>query len=237
MKLLASNSQHVNLTSSLINQLIIKEELLPEDLSGLSDAQKNKMLEALYQRVAICQPHEKRSILNKMAALSGDPEVRNEIWEVNHRSILSAIAKHLSTNGCMPGQTLIAEKTELSRKCVARHLAEYRDSELYTEQMKKLQMMKLTVVELILSQAVQGDLKAARMYVELLSKMEDKEEARKERQKQKEKEKGKKEGRAAQGSAVQRTGVPVHSVHTPVFRLKKAVQKLPVWQKRHANGK
>ena len=178
MKTLAEGRSRANLTVSKINQLIIREELFPEDLSGFTEAQRNKIKEALYKRLETCQPNEKRSILNKMAALSGDPEIRKEVWELNHRSILSAISIHLASFGCMPIQATIAEKTELSRKCVSRHLDEYRNSDLYAEQMKKLKMMNMTVIEFILSRAVNGDLKAAKMYIDTLSKMEDKEEAR-----------------------------------------------------------
>ncbi len=174
MKTLTAPAGNARLTRSKVNRLIIKEYILPEDVSGLSEAQRKKIKMALMKRLETCEPREKTAILEKIAMVSNDHEMKRDVWEINHSKVVNAISAHLTKNGRLPNQMTLAEKTGLSRQSISAHLKEYHTQPAFADHLEQLKLMKMTILEWILSCAVSGDLKAAKMFMDNIDKTENK---------------------------------------------------------------
>ncbi len=71
----------------------------------------------------------------------------------------------------MPSKREIAEKTELSRQTVHKHLQEYRDSPLYQQQIEWFSYMKVKVLAKVYKFAVNGDMRAAKLYFDVVGNL------------------------------------------------------------------
>jgi hypothetical protein len=146
-------------------------------LSGLSKPDRDKIGDAIVERLKKCQPEEQVSLLAKFAAVCENPMIKHDIWEINHSRMIAVIAGHLAEHGTMPNQSVLAEKTGISRQSIVKHLKEYRKESGYAEKIEKLKMMKMTVIEYMLARALAGDLRASKIFLDTMSRLEDKEEA------------------------------------------------------------
>jgi len=173
MKTLTEARSNARLTKSKLNRLIIREYLLPEDVSGFGIAQREQIKMALIKRLETCEPKEKHALVEKIAMVSNDPEIKKDIWEINHQKVVNAISTHLTEYGCLPTQTTLAKQTGLSRQSIAMHLKEYRSQPAFADHLEQLKLMKIMVLERVLAQAVSGDLKAAKMFIDTVDKTEE----------------------------------------------------------------
>ena len=173
MKTLTEAGGNARLTKSKLNRLIIREYILPEDVSGFSTAQREQIKTALIKKLETCEPKEKHALVEKIAMVSNDPELKKDVWEMNHQKVVNAISAHLTEYGFLPTQTTLAKQTGLSRQSIAMHLKAYRDQPAFTDHLEQLKLMKFTVLERVLAQAVSGDLKAAKIFIDAVDKTEE----------------------------------------------------------------
>ena len=104
---------------------------------------------------------------SSQVSLHEDDE-RNITWETNHQKIISAISKSLRAYMVSPPTvTDISKMTGLSRKTVYMHLNEYSDNPVYAKRTEMFGAMKFDVMMRMCSAALAGDIKAARLYLEL----------------------------------------------------------------------
>lgn len=87
-------------------------------------------------------------------------------WEGNHAKIASAILEHLQQYGTMPSKTCIAHAAGLSRLTVHRHLESFNDNETFNSERKSFGVMRHHVISQMLRAAMNGDLRAAKMFLE-----------------------------------------------------------------------
>jgi predicted transcriptional regulator len=73
--------------------------------------------------------------------------------------------------GTMPTKNAIAEKTGLSRQTVAKHLKEYQRHPEFTAEMEQFKFMAPSVLAGVFKNAINGDTKAARLYLEMAGTM------------------------------------------------------------------
>ena len=174
MKTLTGTSRNARLTKPKLNRLILREYISPEDVSGFSEAQRKKIKMGLIKKLETCEPKEKAALVEKIVVVSNDPEMKRDIWEINHSKVVNAISACLTEYGCLPTQTNLAKRTGLCRQSIAEHLKQYRNHPSYTDHLEQLRLMKTTVLERVLAQAVSGDLKAAKIFMDTVDKTEDK---------------------------------------------------------------
>ena len=93
-------------------------------------------------------------------------DVRNQTWEVNHIRLTSAIQWHINEKGRMPSTNDLVKETGLSRLTIRKHLAEFNYSPFYQEQLQQFRMLSTQVVVQLFNLAMQGDVKAARLYLD-----------------------------------------------------------------------
>ncbi len=168
----------LKLTRTRLNSLATHPEIDLETISKLTYAQKKKLKADLLRRTKHATFAEKPGLLEKISLLNGDESLRREIWEENHRTVVTHMAAYFDFHGSLPTASALALKTGLSRQCIIRHLTTYREEPEYEIQKAKMKIMKTQLMEKVLHQAFMGDVQAARVYIDAVTKMEDKEKER-----------------------------------------------------------
>jgi hypothetical protein len=110
---------------------------------------------------------------NEMAELMSDyaQDKKKETWETNHLLITEAIAFCMRCDQRMPSKTEIAEKTGLSRVTVHEHLKEYALHPKLEEESEQFRIIAANVLAGVVKYAMNGDPRAARLYFEMVEKM------------------------------------------------------------------
>lgn len=103
------------------------------------------------------------------------PEAERELdaeqsrqWEENHRKITECIHSNMQTKYGTPTVTYIAEKTSLSRPTVRKHLQCFYEQPDFKQHTAIYKLMSTSVLRLLYSQSMYGNVKAARLYMELM---------------------------------------------------------------------
>ncbi|MGP8215275.1 MAG: hypothetical protein ACLQQ4_06910 [Bacteroidia bacterium] len=111
-------------------------------------------------------------------AISAEGELDEEqirVWETNHQKILTAInqiTKYADTR-FLPTITDISKATGLSRKCVRQHFKNT-SSRLASERNEMFDTLQSEVLLKICQLAMNGNLQAAKLYLELIGKIQPK---------------------------------------------------------------
>ena len=109
-----------------------------------------------------------KDILIKQFELIFDTETKNQFWEYNHSNITYAISTLMQESGRMPSKKELAEKTGLSRPTIDKHLKEYTNSSLYIQETETFKFMTASVLAKVFKFAVNGDIRACKLYLEFM---------------------------------------------------------------------
>ncbi len=90
------------------------------------------------------------------------------IWEENHKKITECIRTVLKEKGTMPSISFIVSDTQLNYRTVKKHLAEFSTAPAFKEEVGKYRLMVCAVLNKLSCYAIQGDMKAARLFLELM---------------------------------------------------------------------
>jgi CII-binding regulator of phage lambda lysogenization HflD len=107
----------------------------------------------------------------KKIELVTDSETNNQIWQRNHNQIVWAISTLLQECGRMPTSNEIAVKAELSIKTVEKHLNSYSKDERYLATVEQFKFMISKVLAKVFKFAINGDMKAAKLYFDVVSNL------------------------------------------------------------------
>jgi hypothetical protein len=110
---------------------------------------------------------ERDDFLNKIELVI-PASTQQQVWESNHYNITAAISKLMEEHGCMPSKNSIVEVTGLSRQTISKHLKEYKTHPGHTAEMEQFKMMTPKVMAKVFKFAVNGDMRAARLYLEMV---------------------------------------------------------------------
>jgi len=152
------------------NETQNKELILTNELSDFEKKHGFKPHELKKETLKGMNSVDQHNMLQDLAPFIKDENLNNDIWNTNHEQINQAIANFLQKYGTMPSSNRIAKETGLTRVTVTRHLKEYREHPQYAERVDNYRFMKSDVMAKVLAQAVEGDLKAAKLYFELLDR-------------------------------------------------------------------
>ena len=152
---------------SKVNALFSLEQITFEDYSGLSPEDRELFCKVINDKAAILKGVEKDSFLKQIELIT-DQVSKNEIWEINHNQITWAIAVLMQERGRMPSKNEIAEKTELSRQTVHKHLKDYSAHPIYLQQVEQFRFMTNKVLARVFHYAVNGDVKAAKLFFDVV---------------------------------------------------------------------
>jgi hypothetical protein len=96
------------------------------------------------------------------------PESKSDAWEINQLTISEAITNFINQYGTMPTKSAIAAQTGLCRQTVATHFKEYKKRPEFCEQAEQFKFMAPQVLANVFKQALAGDMRAARLYFEMI---------------------------------------------------------------------
>lgn len=150
-----------------INQILSLDKILPSDLDTLGKDEKAKILDILTKKLTETKDVERDKVIKQIDPFMADI-TRNQIWEHNHAQITYAISTMMQEKGRMPVMTEIAEKTGLSRQTVHKHLKEYHTHPLFLEQAELFRFMTSKVIAKVFHFAVNGDIGAAKLYLNVM---------------------------------------------------------------------
>lgn len=148
-----------------MNSLLSLEKITRADTDLLNDEERAELSRILTHQLSVLKGAEKEKLYNQVEGIM-DSQTKNEIWEHNHINIMWAISSFIRENSRMPTKTEIAVKTELSRQTVHKHLKEYKSSTYYAEFQEQFSIMRSRVMTTIFQYAVNGDMRAAKLYLE-----------------------------------------------------------------------
>ncbi len=97
-----------------------------------------------------------------------DTDQNNETWQANRQVILKAMVRLMNRHNRLPTKIEIAEETGLSRPTIYKHLKSLGDNPVQKEQMQLFGMYSSSVLAKIAQVALSGDIKAARLALELM---------------------------------------------------------------------
>lgn len=159
--------QKLTVSKQKINALLDLPKMTLDDLKTLNKAECKSLMNILTKQLNEFKGVERDKFLEKIDGVIGE-ETRNEIWEHNHNKITWAISKLMQETGRMPTKSQLADETNLSRQTIYKHLKEYVTHPLFKGQMEQFKFMTSKVLAKVFSFAVEGDVKAAKLYLDLM---------------------------------------------------------------------
>jgi len=150
-----------------INHLLALEKITPKDIEGLNQAERQHLAETSTQLLAPLKDVERDNFLNKIELIVPE-STKTAIREYNHSLINSAVSNYMGKHGVMPNKSAIARETGLSRQTVAKHFVTYKRHPEHTAEMEQFKFMAPNVLATVFKQALNGDIKAARLYLEMV---------------------------------------------------------------------
>ena len=92
-------------------------------------------------------------------------DMRVQTWEINHTAIINGINAYIEENGRMPSAIELADSTGLSRQAVYRHLKGFQLSERHSLRVQQFRLMAENVMTQMYSLAMEGDTRAAKVFL------------------------------------------------------------------------
>lgn len=149
-----------------INSILALEQISHDDLKILTPDERQTFNQILTEKLNRLKGEEKDDLLFQIDNILSK-SLKNQLWEHNHNSITSAIANGMLEYGCMPSYNTIAESTGLSRQTIHKHIKEYRNHSQYLAQVEQFRFMTEKVLAKVYKFAVNGDMRAAKLYFEM----------------------------------------------------------------------
>lgn len=146
------------------------EKVTVTDLEKLSVAEKKKAFKLMNEKYVLLKGEEKEKFVEQFIDV-WDNNTKNQLWESNHIRITWAISTLMEEYGRMPTKTQIADKTELSRQTIHKHLKEYINHPQYLGEIEQFRFMTSKVLSKVYQFAVNGDIGAAKLYFNVIGFM------------------------------------------------------------------
>ncbi|MES2427102.1 MAG: hypothetical protein V4560_09015 [Bacteroidota bacterium] len=156
-----------NATQQKVNHLLSLDKITAKDLEDLNPTERQYLAETCTDMVQHLSGEKRDTFLDKINLII-PPATKSEIWEYNHSQISNVVAKFMCDHGVMPTKSTIADQTGLSRQTVAKHFKEYQQNPEYTERIDQFKLMTPNLLANVFKVAAKGDIKAARLYFEMV---------------------------------------------------------------------
>ncbi len=154
-------------TTQKINNILSLQQITLTDIQHLNPPEREQLGKAATKMLAQLTGEERDNFLAKIEAII-PADAKNSFWEHNHTVISRAISNYMSEYGRMPNKSAIAEETGFSRQTIAKHFAAYQSHPEFAAQMEQFKFMANDVLAKVFKQAGNGDMRAARLYFEMV---------------------------------------------------------------------
>jgi len=150
-----------------VSKLLKLKKVTDNDIKQLTKTELSRFNEIVNEQMKKATAIKRDEILKKVEdALSDD--TKNDFWEYNNTRIMVAISSLLSEYGRMPSRSEIAQKADLSRTTIYKHLKEYTTHPLYIEQLQKMRILATDVISKVYQSAMTGDLGSQKLYLNVM---------------------------------------------------------------------
>ena len=150
-----------------VSKLFKLKKVTDNDIKQLTKTELSRFNEIVNEQMKKATAIKRDEILKKVEdALSDD--TKNDFWEYNNTRIMIAISSLLSEYGRMPSRSEIAQKADLSRTTIYKHLKEYTTHPLYIEQLQKMRILATDVISKVYQSAMTGDLGSQKLYLNVM---------------------------------------------------------------------
>lgn len=168
MKTKKQGLQKLTETDIKINTLLAQEKITQIGIDKLLNYDQKQVLgKVLTKKLNELKSTDRDLFLEKIEEII-PTDAKNQLWENNHYQIISAITKYIEEYGRMPTKNRISEDTGLSRQTIHKHLKNYSEHPLFAEQLKQFRFMADRVLAKVIKAASLGDMKAARLYFDVM---------------------------------------------------------------------
>ena len=150
-----------------VNDLLKLKKITPDDLADFNSDESKHLADVCTNTLENLKGDERDNFINKIEFIIA-PITKTQNWEINHQRITVAISKLMQENGYMPSKTALASETGLSRQTINKHFKEYKANPEYVSEMEQFKFMASKVIAKIFKFAVNGDVRAARLYLEMV---------------------------------------------------------------------
>lgn len=164
---MAKGLQKVTLSEDKISKLFKLKKITNNDIKQLTPDELALFNEIVNDQVKKASATERDEILRKIEDTLSD-DTKNDFWEYNHNRIMLTIGILLQEYKRMPTRSEIAQKAELSRTTVYKHLKEYTTHPLYLEQLQKMRILSTNVISKVYQSAMAGDIGSQKLYFNVM---------------------------------------------------------------------
>lgn len=159
-------------TSTTVEQLLKGTTITPEQLAGLSQAEKHLLADTLTKQFNSATVPTERDRLWGLIETNAPAELKRDYYESNHRQIVAALVNYLNEFGHLPTKQRLSDITKLSRQTVYKHLKDYKHSSGFLKEQQELfEILGEQLVSKLLALAWQGDTRAAKLFFELTGRL------------------------------------------------------------------
>lgn len=167
MKTNQKSLQKVTETEIKINEILALKQITNNDINPLSQEEADHLYNVLTEKMITLKGDDRDLFLKKIDLLLTD-EAKNQLWESNHNEITYAISTLMQEFGRMPSKSEIANKCELSRQTIYKHMNDYATHPQYLQQIEQFRFMSAKVLAKVFKFAVDGDISAAKLYFNIV---------------------------------------------------------------------
>jgi len=146
--------------------LLALDKIERHHVNQLPAEKKKEFMALLNNKLDTATGTERDAFVEKISAFVE----QDRLWEVNHAKITQAIQEHVNMYGAMPSKSRVTKETGLSRPTVHKHMETMKASPLMNEQNELFALMSHQVLGKILQSALRGDMGAAKLYLNTVSK-------------------------------------------------------------------
>ena len=150
-----------------VNQILQLEKITDQDIATLAKEERGMFYDEMSKKLNTLKDIERDEFITQIDAVITIP-VKNQLWENNHYKITCALTKCINEYGTMPTKNQLAEETGLSRQTIFNHINEYSTNPLYLKDVEQFRFLSNKVLARVFKYAINGDLKACRLYFDML---------------------------------------------------------------------
>lgn len=153
-----------------IQNIFTLEKVTPKDIEDFTPGEMDQFNEALGKKMNGLQgvPYGEFYDQFEEVLLTG---TKNQLWEFNHQTIMWAISTLTKETGSFPPVNLISVKTGFSRTTIYKHINTFKEHRSYKGQKQAVELMADKILWQMYSLADNGDVKAARLFLEVAGKL------------------------------------------------------------------
>lgn len=163
--------QKLTETEKKITTLLAKNKIHKSEVFGFLNNEEMNLLGALLTKKLNESKGDARDVLLNQISDILPEDTKNQLWENNHYQIVQSMTKLIDEFGKMPTKNAIASDTGLSRQTVYKHLNGFATHPLYIEQLQQFKFMADRVLGKVIKAASLGDMKAARLYFDVIGNL------------------------------------------------------------------